>query len=171
MKIGSQVHLRRTNFVLHEGRVIKIYLNMRKYILLLTFLSPFLTEAQTTAADTIAIKQACLDYVQGYFTSDTVRVAKAVHPDLAKRIVMKRFKDSLFNMTSAQLVAATRNSKNQGDPNPNEPFKGIVVIYDIDRDNATAKVSTNKMKFFDYVQLAKIKGEWKIINVLWAFTN
>lgn len=127
-----------------------------------------LAKAQTNA-ETAGIEKACLDYVEGFYTSDTVRVARAVHPELAKRIVMRKFQDRLNNMTAAKLVAAAADFKHPDDPNAAEPFKAKVVIYDIDKDVATVKVTTNKMKFFDYAQLAKVKGEWKIINVLWAW--
>ena len=56
------------------------------------------------------------------------------------------------------------------DKKPGEPFKAIVDIYDISSGIALAKVSTNKMpEFFDYIQVGKMNGEWKIVNVLWAF--
>ncbi|MDZ4709677.1 MAG: nuclear transport factor 2 family protein [Saprospiraceae bacterium] len=47
-----------------------------------------------------------------------------------------------------------------------------IAIYDITGGIALAKVSTYKMpEFFDYIQLGKMTGEWKIINVFWAFNG
>ena len=51
---------------------------------------------------------------------------------------------------------------------PDKYFKLGVFIYDITGDYALAKTVNTKYGFFDYCQLAKFKGEWKIINVLWG---
>lgn len=37
------------------------------------------------------------------------------------------------------------------------------------RDYAMARASNTKYGFFDYCQLARFNGEWKIINVLWGW--
>jgi hypothetical protein len=38
----------------------------------------------------------------------------------------------------------------------------------LDYDDEIAMVELLSAMFFDYLQLAKIDGEWKIINVLWT---
>lgn len=122
--------------------------------------------------DTIKIKEAALNYVEGFYNSDTARIASAVHPDLAKRIVAK---DStgyfLVNMTAKQLISASKKYKKSYAHNQDEPFKGEVIIYDIYRNIAMAKIVTNKFQFIDYIQLGKIGDDWKIINVLWTYTK
>jgi len=40
-----------------------------------------------TAADSTAIRQTALDYIQGWYTGDGARMERALHPELAKRIV------------------------------------------------------------------------------------
>ena len=52
-----------------------------------------------------------------------------------------------------------------------QEFKANITIFDISNDIATIKVTQNKYKFFDYIHLGKIDGEWKIINLLWARTE
>ena len=63
-----------------------------------------------TAADSSAIRQAALDYIEGWYGGDAERMARAVHPELAKRIV--RADDSgdewLGAMGASQLVAGAR---------------------------------------------------------------
>ena len=126
---------------------------------------------QDLSADSAAIKKAALDYVGGFFNSDSKSVAQAVDPELVKRIVYKDPSgDGIQNMGASMLIlAAGKNKKN--DPDPSVPFKATVTIYDIYNDNATIKIVTNKFKFIDYAQLAKVNGSWKIINVLWALTK
>src|SRR5918993_4717226 len=58
-------------------------------IAILTFCA-WEAEAQTanvSAADQAAIKQTALDYVEGWYEGNADRMERALHPDLAKRIV------------------------------------------------------------------------------------
>jgi hypothetical protein len=55
------------------------------------------------------------------------------------------------------------------DLEPDKPFKLDVSVYDVTGDYALAKTVNTKYGFFDYCQLAKFNGEWKIINVLWGW--
>jgi len=123
------------------------------------------------ANDSAQIKETCVNYVEGFYTGDGQRVAKAASPELVKRIVMKDSSgDAIQNMSYSLLVLSARKFKNNGGGN-NEPFKADVYIYDITNGIATCKVVTNKFKFIDYVQLAKINGEWKLVNVLWGYVK
>jgi hypothetical protein len=46
------------------------------------------TAAQAqSAADSAAIRQPALDYIEGWYEADAERMERALHPDLAKRIV------------------------------------------------------------------------------------
>lgn len=123
-------------------------------------------------SDSLLIKEASLNDVEDFYTNDYNRVIKAVHPELAKRIVVKdefgHF--SVKNMGASDLASSALRYKPAND-NKNLPFKAEVIIYDISKDIASVKLLQNKMAFFDYLHLAKINGEWKIINVLWAKTE
>ena len=144
---------------------------MKKFFAGFLFLCPVLLSAQGTAADSVAIREAAYNYVGGFYSSDSVKVAKAVHPELVKRIIRTMNGEyRIANMSASELASGAKRFKKPADPNPAEPFKLDIIIYDIAQDIATIKIINNKLKFFDYAQLAKIKGEWKIINVLWAMT-
>ncbi len=127
--------------------------------------------AQTN--DSVGIRQAALDYVEGFYNSDWQRMSKAVHPELAKRILIKDTLGNfmLRNMGSTELIFNTKHNKNSNVLNPDQPFKADVIIYDIYGKAATAKVVTNKFKFIDYLHLGKFDDEWKIVNVLWELTH
>jgi len=120
-------------------------------------------------SDTLLIRETTLNYVEGFYTGDFKRVEKAVHPELAKRIVVKdeSGRYALKNMGASDLGFSAARFK-KADDQSGQPFKAEVIIYDISKDIATVKLTQNKMQFFDYLHLAKINGEWKIINVLWA---
>lgn len=127
--------------------------------------------ASAQVNDSVAIKEAALNYVEGYYNADWQRVSKGISPELAKRIIIKDTLGNFMvkNMGASELLFSTKHNRNTNVLNPDQPFKGQVIIYDIQGKIATAKVVTNKFKFIDYVQMGKIDGEWKVINVLWDF--
>jgi len=127
------------------------------FLLALTAIVPSL-HAQT-AADSAAIRATALDYIEGYYNADTVRMARALHPDLVKRIVQNGSR--IQGMTAAQLVRATGSHP----PVPEAQQVKDVTILDIYRGAAAVKV--NATDWIDYMQLGRIDGQWKIINVLW----
>ena len=43
--------------------------------------------ASVSEADQAAIKQTALDYVEGWYEGNAERMERALHPDLAKRII------------------------------------------------------------------------------------
>jgi hypothetical protein len=143
---------------------------MKKLIILGVFFYGTHATGQT-AADSAAIRTAALDYVEGFFTADTVRLARGLSPQLVKRIIDDRGgKSILGTMGQKDLIGYASAGQKMPDKNPAEPFKATINIYDIKKGIAIAKISTNKMpEFFDYIQIGRMNGEWKIINVLWAF--
>src|ERR1044071_8408054 len=63
-------------------------------------------------ADLAAIKQTALDYVEGWYEGNTERMERALHPDLAKRIVFtdpKSGRSRLDHMGAMGLVLGVRN--------------------------------------------------------------
>jgi len=122
-----------------------------------------------TPADTVAIKECIMNYIEGYYQADANRMDKALHPELAKRAVFtdKAGNPFIQGMGKSLLIHATRNNTNKNVLNPDAEFKAEIQIFDITGINASAKCTTNKFTFFDYFHLAKWNDEWKIINVLW----
>jgi hypothetical protein len=62
-------------------------------------------------ADAAAIKQTALDYIEGWYEGNTERMEKALHPELAKRIVRtnpQNNRSSLGQMSAMSLVQGTR---------------------------------------------------------------
>ncbi len=130
-----------------------------------------------TENDTLLIREAVLDYLEGLEYNDTLRVEKALHPDLAKRVIGKdeNKKEKLDNMTAATLLYYTKTfdytKLYKAGVDPKEPLKVEVILFDISHNIATVKAVQNKFAFFDYIHLGKINGEWKIVNILWAWTD
>jgi hypothetical protein len=125
-------------------------------------------------ADSLAIEKTCRNYIEGWATGNTERVEQGVSPELVKRTVSQTKEGVSFtnNMSASMLIMITKSNKagvKAPDFEPEKPFSMDVIIYDISGDFALAKTVNTKYGFFDYCQLAKFNGEWKIINVLWGF--
>lgn len=122
------------------------------------------THAQT-AADSAGIRAAALDYLEGWYAADADRMARSLHPDLAKRIVRADSSGAsrLDPMSADQLLGFTRQGG--GSRTPADQQRKDIIILDIEGDTASIKTFANT--FFDYLHLARYDGEWMIINVLW----
>jgi hypothetical protein len=145
---------------------------MRMTILPLFFLAASLgpggalppAEADPEAA---SIRATALDYIEGFYTGDGARMERAVHPELAKRIVTtdaKTGKSSLGQMSAMTLVQRTRSGI--GKRFPEDRRQRDLTILDRFQDTAVVKIVA--AEWIDYLEMAKYDGEWKIINVLWA---
>lgn len=143
---------------------------MRKIILVLVAVLAFCisgVRAQTnvTDADKAAIKQTALDYIEGWYAGDAERMERALHPDLAKRIVRTNDKgQSRLDQTSAMgLVQSTRAG--YGKNTPKEKQQKDVTILDVFENAASVKIVASN--WIDYLHIAKFNGHWVIVNVLW----
>jgi len=62
-------------------------------------------------ADKAAVEQACLDYIEGYFSGDAGRMERALHPELTKirpQVLDKTGKTLLDKSGAELLIEATR---------------------------------------------------------------
>lgn len=137
---------------------------MRPLLLMFLIATPLAAAAQT-AADSSGIRQAALDYIEGYYTGDGARMERALHPELAKRIVRtnERGRSQLGQMSALSLVLGTRDGG--GKDTPAAERRNDVTIFDIYQNAASAKVYASG--WVDYLHLAKWNGRWVIVNVLW----
>jgi len=125
------------------------------------------TPAQAqTAADSAAIKATALDYAEGWYEGNGDRMARALHPELVKRIVVRDTttgKSMVQGMGASVLVNSTRHG--YGKETPKERQQKEVTILDIFGNAASAKAVMSD--WVDYMQLGKVDGRWVIVNVLW----
>ena len=141
---------------------------LRLALLLLCAASAFAQAAPPAAsdADRAAITQTALDYVEGWYAGDAERMARAVHPELAKRIVRtdpKTGRAMVQQMGASTLVEFTRAGG--GKNTPAEKQQKDVVILDVFGN--TASVRATMSDWIDYLHIAKFNGRWVIVNVLW----
>ena len=90
---------------------------------------------------------------------------RAVHPDLAKRAVMRDGQGRHFlDLQSANILVRAAGF-GFGTSLPAAQRWSAVRILDIDGDVASVKMDSTQ--FVDYMHLVRWDGEWKILNVLW----
>ncbi|MFD0861924.1 nuclear transport factor 2 family protein [Sungkyunkwania multivorans] len=134
--------------------------------LIILWLVSLLSHAQVS--DEKAIEQAAIDYMESYYESNTSQMERAVHEEVAKRHVVEREGFQLIkNMGYTELVSLTKLDGKKWSKEKDQPLRVAVKILDIDGNIASIKALTNQYNFYDYMHLAKIDGQWKIINVLW----
>src|SRR5438067_4196662 len=123
--------------------------------------------AQTGESDErSAITKTALDYIEGWYSGDAARMERALHPELAKRMIStdpKTGRSQLNHMGAMTLVQRTREGIGKKIPQ-NRQSKEVAIL---DRYNNAAVVKIVASDWIDYLEVAKFNGEWKIINVLW----
>ena len=117
-----------------------------------------------------AIRQTALDYIEGWYTGNTERMERSLHPELAKRIVIPAAnnanEDRLSQMSAMRLVQLTRSG--MGIIPEHEQRKEVIIL---DRDGRSASAKIVASTWIDYLHLAKWEGRWVIVNVLWELNS
>jgi len=120
----------------------------------------------TLEEDRAAIEAAARDYMEGALNVAPDRMERAVHPGLTKVVIgtyPQTGRQYLSYNTATLLVEWVRGL---GDRFDNADKNVDVTVFDIDNNLATAR-ATGAL-WYDFLQLAKIDGEWRIVNILWA---
>jgi hypothetical protein len=122
--------------------------------------------AAQTAADSSAIKQAALDYIEGWYEGNAERMERAVHPELAKRIVNTDPRNGRSFLGQQSAMTLVRNTRaGGGKDTPAAQQRKDVRILDIFENAASVRVDASS--WVDYLHVAKWNGRWVIVNVLW----
>ena len=116
--------------------------------------------AVTSTGDTdrAAVVATALDYFEGWFDGDAVRMERALHPGLAKRSLgqVASAGAELRGVTKDEMVTATAEGKGKAkDPGPSRRIDVTVVDSDVYRE---------------YLHLVRTNDGWKIVNALWHST-
>lgn len=139
-------------------------MNRSVAVLLLLLACPAGGAAQS-AADSAAIRTAALDYVDGWYTGDAARMERAVHPELAKRIVQtdERGRSRISQQSALTLINLTRLAEGRETP-PDQQLRDVRIL---DVYGNSASVRAEMAGWIDYLHLARWNGQWRIVNVLW----
>jgi len=125
--------------------------------------------APDAVTDRAAIEACVRDYIEGWYTGDAARMDRALHPELAKRGVLQSPGAGpliLLPVGKSAMVAYT--GAGAGKLKPGEEMKLSIEILSVDRTVASVRAAS--LHFVDHCHLARLDGEWKIVNVVWEPT-
>ena len=122
-------------------------------------------QTKVSDADREAITQTALDYVEGWYEANPERMERALHPDLAKRVVFTddKGRSRLEQMSAMGLVQGVK--RGGGKDTPKEKQQKDITILDVFENAASVKAVMSG--WIDYMHMAKVNGRWVIVNVLW----
>ena len=126
-----------------------------------TNVSPAAIDPATRAA----LEATCFDYVDGQLEGDPERVARSLHPDLAKRRVLGDTPDErlgLRRMSKEELVELTRQGALK---TPKEQWDRSCTVLDVAGNTAAVRAETPW--FVDFFHMGKFGDRWVIVNALW----
>lgn len=124
-----------------------------------------------TKQDSLAIKQAALDYIESQHKPNPSQMERALHPRMVKRTFWKdkaTGKDYVRETTTESMVLLAESYNRNGDKFPSSPKKEVLFL---DVSERTASVKLIADEWIDYMHIVKINGNWKIINVLWQYKD
>jgi Putative lumazine-binding len=134
---------------------------------------------RATDSELLAMRRTALDYIEAVYTWDADRMKRALHPKLAKRIVLtnsKTGRSGLWEYPASKLIRDTGNGYGKSRRVPKVLRKKRIRILVHDKgvhpqagwsfDMGVARVES--FDLIDYLQMAKWNGKWKVINVLWT---
>jgi hypothetical protein len=117
-------------------------------------------------AEKEAIIRTALDYGDGFYSGSAERMERAIHPDLNKVYIVavpQTGKHVLSYSTFSGLVEMSRAKVGLLDP---EKRKITGYALRLNGDIACAKITS--ALYNDFLQMVKVDGQWKIVNVLWV---
>lgn len=123
------------------------------------------TDSKPTTTDTAhtAVLETAHHYIDGWFTGDGQRMARALHPALVKRSIRDtEGKGELWTLTRDEMIAATAGGGGVADA-----AKQIIEIDDVRVDGDIASARVVSTAFIDYLHFIREDASWRIVNAVW----
>jgi Putative lumazine-binding len=122
------------------------------------------TSLVALSEDRAAVEAVTKDYFEGWFTGDTERMDRALHPALVKRAGERRSSAEFPFTTKEQMMeftAAGEGASAVGD--------GRLDVSVADVFENIANVTVRGGVYREYLQLVRTEEGWKIIAALWEY--
>jgi hypothetical protein len=130
--------------------------------------SPSVTPSEQEPSQQAEIVACALDYYEGWFDGDAARMERALHPDLVKRSLADDG-SAVDTMTAQEMIEATARGLGKKRDESIGGDRRIEISVD-DVHGGIASVTAHSSVYVDYLQLARTRDGWKIVNVLWDWT-
>jgi Putative lumazine-binding len=115
-----------------------------------------------------AIERTVLDYFEGWFDGDPVRMERALHPQLIKRSLENdpSQRETLRTISAERMIEATARGGGKGESPGNLRIE--IEVEDVLGD--LANVTVRSAVYTEYLHLARTSAGWKIVNDMWQHT-
>jgi Putative lumazine-binding len=115
-----------------------------------------------------AIERTVLDYFEGWFGGDPVRMERALHPELVKRSLETdpSGRETLRTITAEWMIEATARGEERSD----SPVD-LGIEIEVDILGELANVTVRSVVYTEYLPLARTSDGWKILNDVWQPTS
>jgi len=120
-----------------------------------------------TAADREAVEAVVRDYYEGWYTADAARMARALHPALAKRSFGQNrdHGPELDETTADEMIAGTAAGLGRARAGD----KLDIRIAELGGGIASVNVFADH--YVDFLHLIETPDGWRIINALWRWAD
>lgn len=125
------------------------------------------TVSAQSSKDSAAVRQAALDYLDGFYQGDTTRLVRSIRPDVYKYgFFIPRGASGYAGeqMKWAEFHSYANGVKNNNRQQPATAIKKVELMDVLDQ---TAAVKVTAFWGTDYLLLGKYDGRWMISHVLW----
>jgi len=119
--------------------------------------------------DAAAIRSCMLDYFEGWFEGDAVRMDRALHPGLAKHALAQgATRAEILDVTTKdEMVEATRQGTGRRRDVPDRAIR--IEITGVSSDIASATV--HSAVYVEFALLARTSEGWRITGTLWRWAT
>jgi hypothetical protein len=123
--------------------------------------------AQSGTDEREGVRRAVLDYVEGFYEGDSLKLARSVRPEIFKYgfwIPRDSTRYAGERMTYPEFFEYAHNVKSKNHQAPPTAVKKVELL-DVQDQTAAAKLTA----FWgtDYLLLGKYDGKWMISSVMW----
>jgi hypothetical protein len=117
--------------------------------------------------DTADIRACILDYFEGWFDGDPVRMDRALHPGLAKHSLgQDRGRTAVLDLTTRdEMVEGTARGAGRQRDVPDRAIRIDIAAVSGD----IASVIVHSAVYVEFTLLARVEGRWRITGALWRW--
>ena len=137
-------------------------------ILLVLSVAALAWGSTSSSNEKAAVAAVAQNYMDAYYTADSARMQKTLHPGFHKRTLRTvNGRTEIGEDTVQSMMEGVRLGSGREIP-PAERVQKIEVL-DVYRDAASVKVVTGR--WIDYMHLSKLNGEWRVLDVVLQYTR
>lgn len=127
------------------------------------------TDETLRPEDAAAIRACLLDYFEGWFDGDAIRMDRALHAGLAKHALGQdpARSGTLDVSTKDEMVELTRQGRGRGRDLPDRAIR--IDIASVSGDIASAII--HSAVYVEYALLARTSEGWRITGTLWRWAD